>query len=242
MRLEQRIVHWSEDPAALVVSALSPADIQKVIIDDQNRRIEVILAEDNLSKAIGRRGQNVRLASKIIDYEIDILTEKEESEKKQLEFKDKTEIFIKNLEVDETLGQLLVAEGFSSIEEIYQSTLEEISKIEAIDENTAKELKERAEECLKKEKEDIGKKLKELGVEEALINFKGLTPGMLVTLGEKKIKTLKDFADLASDELIGGYDEKNGKKFKIEGYLEEFALTKNESEDLIMNARNIIFK
>ena len=236
------IIHWSEDPAVLVVSALAPAEIQRVIIDDQNRRIEVILTEENLSKAIGRRGQNVRLASKLINYEIDILTAKEESEKRQLEFKDKTEIFIKNLEVDETLGQLLVAEGFSSIEEIHQSTLEEILKIEAIDENTAKELKERAEEYLKKEKEDIGKKLKELGVEDVLINFKGLTPGMLVTLGEKKIKTLKDFADLSTDELIGSYDEKQGKRFKIEGFLEEFALVKNEADELIMNARNIVFK
>ena len=236
------IVHWSEDPAALVVSALAPAEIQKVIIDDQNKRIEVILTEENLSKAIGRRGQNVRLASKLINFEIDILTEKEETEKRQSEFKDKTEIFVKNLEVDETLGQLLVAEGFSSINDICQSTIEEITKIEAIDEQTAKELKERAEEYLIKEKEDIGKKLKELGVEEDLINLKGITPGMLVTLGEKKIKTLKDFADLSIDELLGCYDEKNGKRFKIQGYLEEFALMKNEAEDLIVNARNIVFK
>jgi len=236
------IVHWSEDSAVLVVSALAPAEIQRVIIDDQNRKIEVILTEENLSKAIGRRGQNVRLASKLINFEIDILTEKEESEKRQLEFKEKTKIFIKNLEVDETLGQLLVAEGFSSIEEIHQSTLEEILKIEGIDEVTAKELKERAEEYLKKEKEDIGKRLKELGVEDVLINFKGLTPGMLVTLGEKKIKTLMDFAELSTDELIGGYDEKQGKRFKIEGFLEEFALAKNEADDLIMNARNIVFK
>ena len=235
------IVHWSEDPAALVVSALAPAEIQKVIIDDQNRRIEVILTEENLSKAIGRRGQNVRLASKLMNFEIDILTEKEESEKRQNEFKDKTEVFIKNLEVDETLGQLLVAEGFSSIEEISQASTDEISRIEAIDENTAKELKERAEEYLKKEKEDIGKKLKELGVEDALINLKGLTLGMLVTLGEKKIKTLKDFAELSTDELIGSYDEKKGQRFKIDGYLEEFALTKKEAEDLIMNSRQIVF-
>ena len=221
---------------------MSPAEIQKVIIDDQNKRIEVILTEENLSKAIGRRGQNVRLASKLINFEIDILTEKEETEKRQSEFKDKTEIFVKNLEVDETLGQLLVAEGFSSINDIYQSTIEEITKIEAIDEQTGKELKERAEEYLIKEKEDIGKKLKELGVEEDLINLKGITPGMLVTLGEKKIKTLKDFADLSIDELLGCYDEKNGKRFKIQGYLEEFALMKNEAEDLIVNARNIIFK
>ena len=236
------VVHWSEDPAVLVISALAPAEIQKVIIDDENKRIEAILTEENLSKAIGRRGQNVRLASKLIDFEIDILTEKEESEKRQLEFKDKTEIFIKNLEVDETLGQLLAAEGFSSIEEIHQSTLEEITKIDVIDEKTAKELIKRAGEYLEKEKKDIGKKLKELGVEDALINLKGLTPGMLVTLGEKKIKSLKDLAELSTDELIGGYDEKKGKKFKIDGYLEEFALIKNEADDLIMNARNIVFK
>jgi len=236
------VVHWSEDPAVLVISALAPAEIQKVIIDDENKRIEAILTEENLSKAIGRRGQNVRLASKLIDFEIDILTEKEESEKRQLEFKDKTEIFIKNLEVDETLGQLLAAEGFSSIEEIHQSTLEEITKIDVIDEKTAKELIKRAGEYLENEKKDIGKKLKELGVEDALINLKGLTPGMLVTLGEKKIKSLKDLAELSTDELIGGYDEKKGKKFKIDGYLEEFALIKNEADDLIMNARNIVFK
>ena len=236
------IVHWSEDVAALVVSALAPAEIQKVIIDEQNRRLEAILSEENLSKAIGRRGQNVRLASKLINYEIDILTEKEESEKRQLEFKEKTEIFVKNLEVDETLGQLLVAEGFSTIEEISKASSEDISKIEAIDENTAKELKERAKEYLVKEKENIEKKLKDLGVDDNLINHKGLTPGMLLTLGEKKIKTLKDFAELSTDELIGGHDEKKGVKFKIEGYLEEFALTKNEADNLIINARDIVFK
>jgi N utilization substance protein A len=236
------IVHWSEDVASLVVSALAPAEIQKVIIDDQNRKIEVILTEENLSKAIGRRGQNVRLASKLIDFEIDILTEKEESDKRQLEFKEKTEIFVKNLEVDETLGQLLVAEGFSSVKEISQASLDEIIKIEGVDQNTANELKERAAEYLVKEKENIEKKLKDLGVNDDLINHKGLTPGMLLTLGEKKIKTLKDFADLSTDELIGGYDEKKGIRYKIEGYLEEFALTNNEADNLIINARNIVFK
>jgi N utilization substance protein A len=236
------IVHWSEDVASLVVSALAPAEIQKVIIDDQNRKIEVILTEENLSKAIGRRGQNVRLASKLIDFEIDILTEKEESDKRQLEFKEKTEIFVKNLEVDETLGQLLVAEGFSSVKEISQASLDEIIKIEGVDKNTANELKERAAEYLVKEKENIEKKLKDLGVNDDLINHKGLTPGMLLTLGEKKIKTLKDFAELSTDELIGGYDEKKGIRYKIEGYLEEFALTNNEADNLIINARNIVFK
>jgi len=221
---------------------LAPAEIQKVIIDEQNRRIEVILTEENLSKAIGRRGQNVRLASKLINYEIDILTESEESEKRQSEFKEKTETFIKNLEVDETLGQLLVAEGFSNIEEIAKSSTEDISKIEGIDANTAKELNERSKEYLIKEKEDIGKKLKELGVSEDLINHKGLTPGMLLTLGEKNIKNLKDLAELSTDEVIGGYDEKKGVKFKIDGYLEEFALTKIEADELILSARKIAFK
>ena len=236
------IVNWSEDIASLVVRALAPAEIQKVIIDDQNKRIEVVLTEENLSKAIGRRGQNVRLASKLIDFEIDILTEKEESEKRQIEFKDKTEIFVKNLELDETLGQLLVAEGYSTIKELDQAKEEDISKIEGIDSNTAKELKERSKEYLIKEKENIGKKLKDLGVADDLVNHKGLTPGMLLTLGEKKIKTLKDFAELSIDELIGGHDEKKGVKFKIEGYLEEFALTKNEADSLIINARDIVFK
>ena len=136
----------------------------------------------------------------------------------------------------------MVAEGFSSIEEIHKSSLEEISKIEGIDENTAKELKQRAGEYLVEEKENIEKKLKDLGVEDDLINHKGLTPGMLLTLGEKKIKTLKDFAELSSDELIGGFDEKKGVKFKVDGYLEEFALSKNEADDLIISARNIVFK
>ena len=170
------------------------------------------------------------------------MTDQEDSEKRQVEFKEKTDNFVKNLELDETLGQLLVAEGFSTIEDIKQANIEEISKIEAIDKNTAEELKKRADEYLKKEKEDIGKKLKKLGVEDDFINLKGLTPGMLLTLGEKKIKNLKDFAELSTDELIGGYDEKNGKRFKIEGYLEEFALSRNEADDLIMNARNIVYK
>ena len=235
------IVHWSEDSAVLAVNALAPAEIQKVIIDSESRRLEVVLTEENLSRAIGRRGQNVRLASQLMDYEIDILTDKEESEKRQSEFKEKTDSFVKNLELDETLGQLLVTEGFSSIEEIDQSSLQDVLSIEGIDENTAKELKERAKEHIKKESEEISKKLKDLGVEDNLINLKGLTPGMLVTLGEQNIKKLEDFAELASDELIGAYDEIKGEKIKIKGYLEEFALSKKEADELIMDARAKVF-
>ena len=235
------IVQWSDDPAVLVVNALSPAVVQKVIVDGDYKKLDVILNEENLSKAIGRRGQNVRLASKLMDYEINILTEDEYSERRQLEFKEKTDSFIKNLDLDETLGQLLVAEGFSTIDDIDQSTVDEICKIEGIDEKTAQELINRASEFLKKDAEEISKKIRELGVGEDLINLKGLTPGMLVTLGEQKILNLKDFAELASDELLGGYDVIKGEKVKIKGYLEDFALAKNEADDLIMSARKIIY-
>jgi len=235
------IVHWSEDPAALVVNALSPAEIQKVIIDNNYRKLDVILDEENLSKAIGRRGQNVKLASKLMDYEINILTEKEESERRLTEFKEKTDNLVKNLELDETLGQLLVAEGYSSIEDLEQTTVDNLAKIEGIDEKTAKELIDRAKEFLKKDAEEISKKIKELGVAEDLINLKGLTQGMLVTLGEQKILNLKDFAELASDEVTGSYDIIKGEKVKIKGYLEDFALTKKEADDLIMSARDIVY-
>ena len=149
---------------------------------------------------------------------------------------------IKNLEVDETLGQLLVSEGFTSIEDIANTSTENISKIDAIDEETAKELISRSKETLIKEKEAVALKLKELGVEEKLINLKGMTQGMLVILGQKNIKKINDFADLSSDELIGGYDEVKGKKIRIEGYLEEFSLSRKEADDLIMAARNIVYK
>jgi N utilization substance protein A len=236
------IIKWTEDLPTLISESLSPAEIQKVLIDQTNKRIDVILSEENLSKAIGRRGQNVRLASKLTNYEIDILTDKEDSDRRQTEFKDRTENLIKNLEVDETLGQLLVSEGFQGVEEISQSNPEDIAKIDAIDEDTAKELISRSKETLIKEKEEVGKKLKELGVEESLINLKGMTQGMVVTLGTKNIKKLLDFADLSSDELIGGFDEIKGKKVRMDGYLEEFSLSKEEADQLIMSAREIAYK
>ena len=236
------IIKWTEDLPTLISESLSPAEIQKVLIDQENKRIDVILSEENLSKAIGRRGQNVRLASKLTNFEIDILTDKEDSERRQTEFKERTETLIKSLEVDETLGQLLVSEGFQGIEEISQAKAEDISKIEGIDDSTAEELISRSKENLVKQKDEIAKKLKELGVEEKLINLKGLTQGMLVLLGQRNIKKLSDFADLSSDELIGGYDEVKGKKIRIEGYLEEFSLSREEADQLIMSARDIVFK
>ena len=236
------IVNWSDDPAILVSNALSPAEVLRVNVDIERKKLDVILSEENLSKAIGRRGQNVRLATKLMNYEINIMTDQEDSERRQIEFKEKTENFVKNLELDETLGQLLVAEGFSTIDDIKDSSAENLLKIEGIEEDTAKALIERAKEFYERDQEDISKRIKELGLEESLINLKGLTPGMLVTLGEKKILTLENFADLASDELTGGYDVVRGSKVKIEGYLEDFALSKEEADSLIMSARNIVYK
>ena len=236
------IVNWSDDPAILVSNALSPAEVQRVNVDLERKKLDVILSEENLSKAIGRRGQNVRLATKLLNYEINIMTDQEDSEKRQLEFKEKTENFVKNLELDETLGQLLVAEGFSTIDDIKDSSIENLSKIEGIEEDTAKALIERAKEFHQKDLEDISQRIKELGLADDLINLKGLTPGMLVTLGEQKILNLHDFADLASDELTGGYDMIKGEKIKIQGFLEDFALSKTEADELIMSARKIIYK
>ena len=200
------IVNWSEDPAILVSNALSPAEVLRVNVDTERKKLDVILSEDNLSKAIGRRGQNVRLATKLMNYEINIMTDQEDSERRQIEFKEKTENFVKNLELDETLGQLLVAEGFSTIDDIKDSSAESLLKIEGIEEDTAKALIERAKEFYQKDQEDISERIKKLGIQDALKNLKGLTPGMLMTLGEQKILTLEDFADLASDELTGGFD------------------------------------
>ena len=236
------IVNWSEVQSRYVMNALAPAEVAKVNEFPDSNKVEVVLPEDQLSIAIGRRGQNVRLASKLTNYEIDILTDKEDSERRQAEFKDRTDTLIKNLEVDETLGQLLVSEGFPSIEDISQSTPEDIARIEAIDEETASELIDRSKETLIKEKEAVSLKLKELGVEEELINLKGMTQGMLVILGQKNIKKLIDFADLSSDELIGGFDEIKGKKIRIDGFLEEFSLSRKEADELIMAAREIAYK
>ncbi len=182
------------------------------------------------------------MATKLMNYEINIMTDKEDSERRQIEFKEKTENFVKNLELDETLGQLLVAEGFSTIDEIKDTSVEALTKIEGIEEDTAKALIDRAKEFYVKDQEEISQKIKDLGLENELINHKGLTPGMLVTLGEQKILTLSDFADLASDELIGGYDIVKGERVKIKGYLEDFALSQSEADNLIMSARDIVYK
>ena len=236
------IVNWSDDPAVVVANALSPAEVQKVNVDNEAKKLDVILTEENLSKAIGRRGQNVRLATKLLNYEINIMTDQEDSERRQVEFKEKTDNFVKNLELDETLGQLLVAEGYSSIDDVKDSSIENLTKIEGIDEETSKELINRAKEFYQKDQEEISNRIKDLGLDNDLINHQGLTPGMLVTLGENKILSLNDFADLASDELTGTYDILKGERVKIRGHLEDFALSKKEADELIMSARSKVYK
>jgi len=170
------------------------------------------------------------------------MTDQEDSERRQVEFKEKTENLVKNLELDETLGQLLVAEGFSSIDDIKDSNVEALVKIEGIEEETAIALIERSKEFYAKDQEEISNRIKELGIESELKEHEGLTPGMLLTLGEKNILKLSDFADLASDELTGTFDVVKGERVRVKGYLEDFALSKNEADELIMSARNKIYK
>src|SRR6056300_1026794 len=235
------IINWTDDASSLVKSALSPAEVMKVIIAEDEKRIEVVIDENNLSKAIGRRGQNVRLASKLLDYEIDILTDKEESEKRQSEFKENSSKLIQALEIDTTMAQLLVSEGFNTVEKISEANVKDFLKIDGFDEETAGELKNRAKEFIQEEAEEISKKIKELGIHEDLANHKGLSLGMLLILGEDNIKTLKDFAELSTDELIGGYDEIKGKREKFDGILEEFDISRKDADDLIMRARKKVF-
>ncbi|MBX6376401.1 MAG: transcription termination/antitermination protein NusA [Acetobacteraceae bacterium] len=196
------IIPWSPDPATFIVNALAPAEVTKVVLDDEARRCEVVVPDDQLSLAIGRRGQNVRLASQLTRWDIDILTEAEESERRQEEFRRRSALFVEALDVDDVIAGLLVTEGFGSIEEIVAVDDEELAGIEGFDENVAAELKRRAMAYLEKRDAEYDARRRELGVEDAVAEIEGLSPAMLVALGEKGVKTLDDLADLASDELI----------------------------------------
>ena len=196
------IIPWSEDTATFVVNALAPAEVAKVVVDDQNSRIEVVVPDDQLSLAIGRRGQNVRLASMLTGWDLDILTEAEESERRQEEFRSRSGLFIEALEVDDTIAHLLIAEGFTSVEEIAVTSIEELANIEGFDEDVAQELKNRAETFIETRDLELSRLREELGVSDELVDVEGLTPTMLVALGKAGVKTLEDLADLATDELI----------------------------------------
>ncbi|HEU5483107.1 MAG TPA: transcription termination factor NusA [Sphingomicrobium sp.] len=221
------IIPWSNDPATFVVNALAPAEVSKVVLDEENRRIEVVVPETQLSLAIGRRGQNVRLASMLTGWNIDILTEDEESERRTEEMRTRSQMFIDALDVDDVIAHLLVTEGFTNIEEVAFVPVEELASIEGFDEDVAGELRERARVFLREQNEKLSARRRELGVDDALATIEGLTPAMLVTLGENGVKTLDDLADLSSDELIDPQD----------GILRGSGLSNADANAVIMAAR-----
>ena len=196
------IIPWSSDNATFIVNALAPAEVSKVVLDDEGRRVEVVVPDDQLSLAIGRRGQNVRLASQLTRYDVDILTDAEESERRQEQFRKRTGLFVEGLDVDDVIAGLLVQEGFTTVEEIATVEDEELASIEGFDENIAAELKRRAVDFLTRRDAELDEKRRELGVEDSIAEFDVLTPAMLVALGEKGVKSLDDLADLAGDELM----------------------------------------
>ncbi|MCR0985660.1 transcription termination factor NusA [Roseomonas populi] len=196
------IIPWSNDQPTFIVNSLAPAEVTKVVLDDEGRRVEVVVPDDQLSLAIGRRGQNVRLASQLTRYDVDILTEAEESERRQADFSKRTSLFVEGLDVDDMIASLLVTEGFSTLEEILETDDEELAEIEGFDENVAAELKRRAQASLDRRDEELDTKRREMGVDDKVGETGGFTPAMMVALGEKGVKTLDDLGDLAADELI----------------------------------------
>ncbi|MEO0342532.1 MAG: transcription termination factor NusA [Pseudomonadota bacterium] len=231
------IIPWNEDAPTFLVNALQPAEVSKVVLDDEAERIEVVVPDDQLSLAIGRRGQNVRLASQLTGLDIDIMTEAEESERRQAEFEERTKMFMDTMNVDEVVAQLLVAEGFTELEEVAYVEVDELLGIEGFDQDTAEELQARARESLDEINSKAIEKARELGVQQDLIDFDGLSPQMLVALGEDDVKSLEDFATCADWELAGGYTTIDGKKVKDDGSLETFGVNLAEAQDLIMTAR-----
>ena len=236
------IIPWSEDTATFVVNALQPAQVARVVIDEEEERIEVVVPDDQLSLAIGRRGQNVRLASQLTGKAIDIMTEADASEKRQKEFVARSELFQNELDVDETLSQLLVAEGFGELEEVAYVGVEELAAIEGFDEDLAAELQSRAQEALDRREAAAREERQALGVEDALADMPHLTEAMLVTLGKAGVKTLDDLADLATDELIAKkrVDQRRRRNEQSEdkgGILAEYGLNEEQGNEIIMAAR-----
>jgi N utilization substance protein A len=231
------IIPWSPDIATFVVNALAPAEVAKVVLDEDRERIEVVVPDQQLSLAIGRRGQNVRLASQLTGWDIDILTEQEESERRQAEFENRTRIFMDALNVDEVVGQLLASEGFTSVEELAMVDEKEIASIEGFDSDTAQELQNRAREYLARIEAELDAKRQELGVEDALKEVPGVTTRVLVALGENDIKTVEDLAGCATDELSGWSERKDGETVRHPGILDGFELSREEIEGVIMQAR-----
>ena len=231
------IIPWNEDAATFLVNALQPAEVAKVVIDEEAERIEVVVPDEQLSLAIGRRGQNVRLASQLTGLDIDILTEEEESKRRQAEFEERTKLFMDTLDLDEFFAQLLVAEGFTSLEEVAFVEQDELLVIDGVDEATADELQARARDYIEEQNRQALQKARDLGVEDGLIDFEGLTPQMLVALGEDGVKTLDDFATCADWELAGGWTTEGGERVKDDGLLEPFDVSLEEAQNMVMTAR-----
>jgi N utilization substance protein A len=237
------IIQWSPDAASFLVNALAPAEVSKVVLDEDSNRIEVVVPENQLSLAIGRRGQNVRLASQLTGWDIDILTEQEESERRQKEFAERSQLLMDSLDVDEVIAQLLVTEGFATVEEVAFVDLAEIASIEGFDEDTAVEIQTRAREFLERQEAERDAKRRELGVSDDLTRVEGVTTAMLVTFGEKGIKTLEDLADCATDDLVGWTErkkEKDAEAVRHKGILDGFDVDRQDAEGMIMSARVLL--
>jgi N utilization substance protein A len=234
------IIPWNEDPATFLVNALQPAEVSKVVFDEEANKIEVVVPDEQLSLAIGRRGQNVRLASQLTGMDIDILTDEEESKRRQAEFNSRTALFMEALDLDEFFAQLLVAEGFTNLEEVAFVEADELLTIEGVDSSTASELQARARDVLEAKHKAAMDKARELGVEDSLVEFEGLTPYMIEALAKDGIKTLEDFATCADWELAGGWTTVNGKRVKDEGLLEPFEISLEEAQVMVMTARVLL--
>ena len=231
------IIPWSPSAASFIVNALQPAEVAKVVLDEDAERIEVVVPDDQLSLAIGRRGQNVRLASQLTGWDIDILTEQEESERRQKEFVERSTLFMNALDVDEMVGQVLASEGFTSVEEVAFVDADEISSIDGFDEDTASEIQQRAREYLEKIEAEHDAKRKELGVEDELREIPGVTTAMMVTLGEDGVKTIEDFAGYAADDLVGWKERKDGETKFFPGVLANHSVSRADAEQMVLAAR-----
>ena len=231
------IIPWSDNVATFIVNALQPAEVTKVVLDEESERIEVVVPQEQQPLAIGRRGQNVRLASQLTGWDIDIMTEAVESERRQKEFVERTQIFMDALNVDEVVGQLLASEGFRSVEDLAFVETSELANIEGLDEETAEEIQNRARDALAAREEELQVKRRSLGVEDELVDVAGITSDMLVKLGENDVKTVEDLAGCATDDLVGWTERKDGQTVKMPGYLDGIEISREEAEGIVMAAR-----
>ncbi|MDX7953904.1 transcription termination factor NusA [Lichenihabitans sp. Uapishka_5] len=234
------IIPWSADAATFIVNGLQPAEVVKVVLDEDSARIEVVVPDDQLSLAIGRRGQNVRLASQLTGWDIDIMTEEEESERRQKEFAERTQIFMAALDVDETVGQLLASEGFRTVEELAYVDLNELGTIEGFDEDTAQEIQTRARDNLARIEEEFDSRRRELGVADELREVEGLTSAMMVKLGENDVRTIEDLAGCATDDLVGWTEREGPEAVRYDGYFEGIEISREDAEALVMRARVLV--